>query len=390
MLPARSVEVPTRSPQWSQRPLSVRWRFGVAPGLPNTSAWRYVRTDVRGLAGILSVALGCGNQPRSPAPSAPAPTVVYRSHPTMGAQVTILAHTADQAAAVEAFQTAFREFDRLDAMLSVWRETSDVSRVNAAAGQHPVRVSAETMEVMARAREISDWTDGKFDVTFGALSGLWKFDHDQDNKIPARDEIRVRLPLVDYHDLVIDRAARTAMLRRNGMRAHLGGIGKGYAVDRAVAILRGRGLRDFMVQAGGDLYVAGRRGERSWRVGIRDPRGAPDAFFAIIGLTNATFSTSGDYERFFVHEGRRYHHIVDPDLGEPAQGCRSVTVMAPDATTADGLSTGVFILGATRGLELIERLEGVGAVIVDRENRVHVSKRLEGRVKILYQPTPGL
>jgi len=224
-------------------------------------------------------------------------------------------------------------------------------------------------------------------VTFGALSGLWKFDQDQDDNIPSRAAVAARLPDVDYTSLDLDAARGTAFLRRPGMRAHLGGIGKGYAVDRAAAILRGRGFRDFMIQSGGDLFVSGRRGDRPWRVGIRDPRGPADRSFAALDLTNSTFSTSGDYERFFIRDGRRYHHILDPDLGEPARGCRSVTIVAGTATLADALSTGVFVLGPEPGMALIERLPDVEGVIVTADNRVLMSSGLRDRLVTLAPPT---
>ena len=171
------------------------------------------------------------------------------------------------------------------------------------------------------------------------------------------------------------------------MRAHLGGIGKGYAVDRAAAIMRGRGINDFMIQSGGDLYVAGRRGDRPWRAGIQDPRGPAGSIFAAMDLTDSAFSTSGDYERFFMKDGRRYHHIIDPDLGEPAQGSRSVTIVTPRAVVADGLSTGVFILGPEKGMALIERLQGVEGVIVTGSNNLLVSSGLAGRLVVRSPPT---
>ena len=167
-------------------------------------------------------------------------------------------------------------------MISVLKEVSDFLHINASAGQHSVAVSTETREVLRAAQEISDWTEGKFDVTFGALSGIWKFDHDIDGQIPDRSEIANRLPLIDYRALRIDERAGTAELTRPGMKVHLGGIGKGYAIDRAAAILREAGETDFMIQSGGDLFIAGRRGDRPWRVGIQDPRGAPNALFAAI------------------------------------------------------------------------------------------------------------
>ena len=271
--------------------------------------------------------------------------------------------------------------------MSVWKEGSDVLRINGAAGEHAVAVSPETREVLHAAQEVSEWTEGKFDVTFGALSGLWKFDHDIDGQIPDRSEITSRLPLIDYRALQVDDRAGTAALARAGMKVHLGGVGKGYAIDRAVGILREAGQTDFMIQSGGDLFISGRRGDRPWRVGIQDPRGAPNTLFAAIEITDAAFSTSGDYERFFVRDGRRYHHILDPDTGEPAMATRSVTIMAKTATMSDGLSTGVFIMGADKGMALIERLEDVEGVIVTADNQVRVSSGLKGRLALLSAPT---
>jgi thiamine biosynthesis lipoprotein len=314
---------------------------------------------------------------------------VTRSGLAMGSSLELTAWTADTPSADAAFAAIFAEFDRLDRMMSVWKPDSEIVRLNAAAGDHPVPVSPELIEVLERARTISEWTGGKFDVTFGALSDLWKFDQDQDNTIPDPLDVKRRLPLINYRNLVIDEQARTAFLTQKGMRAHLGGIGKGYAVERSVGILRARGLRDFMIQAGGDLYVGGQRGDRPWRLGVKDPRGEGDAIFGRVELSDATFSTSGDYERFFMKGGRRYHHIIDPTTGEPARGCRSVTIVAPSATVADGLSTGVFLLGPVEGMALIERLPDVEGVIVSAANQVLVSSGLKQKFTLIAPPTEG-
>ncbi len=321
-------------------------------------------------------------------PPAPAAHLVERTHDTMGTEIKVTAWTADDARAQAAFISVFGEFDRLDAMLSVWKQGSDILRLNAAAGDRPVPVSGETREVLRIAREVSDMTAGRFDVTFGALSGLWKFDHqDKDDTIPDRREVLKRLPLINYRDVVVDDQTGTAFLKRAGMRVNLGGIGKGYAVDRAVDILRRSGLKDFMIQAGGDLYVGGRRGDRPWRLGIRDPRGPADKSFAMLDLTDGTFSTSGDYERFFIKDGRRYHHILDLSVGEPARGCRSVTLVTERAVIADALAKGVFILGPDEGMALIERTPGVQGVIVSAKNEVLISSGLRGRLTLLAPPT---
>jgi thiamine biosynthesis lipoprotein len=341
------------------------------------------------LVALLAVsAAACSGAPDRDHPRPPRePSAFSRDHVTMGSTLTLTLWTADDPGGAAASEAVFTEFDRLDRLLSVWKEGSDVLRLNAAAGRGPVTVSPETIEVLTIAHQVSEWTGGKFDVTFGGLSGLWKFDQDQDNVIPPRAAVAARLPDVDYTALEIDTAHRTAFLRRPGMRAHLGGIGKGYAVDRAAAILRGRGFHDFMIQSGGDMFVSGRRGDRPWRLGIRDPRGPADRSFATLDLTNGTFSTSGDYERFFMKDGRRYHHILDPDLGEPARGCRSVTIVTDKAVIADGLSTGVFVLGPEKGMALIERLPDVEGVIVTSDNHVLVSSGLEGKLVLIAPPT---
>jgi len=306
----------------------------------------------------------------------------------MGSELRLTAWVADQAAAHAAFDEVFGEFDRLEDLMSVWREGSDVQRLNAAAGEHPVPTSPEVREVLGIAHQVSEWTDGTFDVTFAALSGLWKFDYqNKDNQVPDRAEVLKQLPLINYRDLEVDDRAGTAFLKRKGMSVNLGGIGKGYAVDRGVAILRRRGLSDFMIQAGGDLYVAGRRGDRPWKLGIRDPRGPADRSFAALELSNGTFSTSGDYERFFMKDGRRYHHILDLRIGEPARGCRSVTLVTDRAVLADALAKGVFILGPQAGMALIERLPHVEGVIVSSTNEVLVSPGLKNRLELLAPPT---
>ena len=306
----------------------------------------------------------------------------------MGTELTVSVWTADDARAGVAIVAVFNEFDRLDNLMSVWKSGSDIARLNAAAGERSVPIGLETGEVLRIARQISEQTSGAFDVTFAALSGLWKFDYqDKDGTVPDRQEIAKRLPLINYRDLVVDDTAGAARLMRKGMRVNLGGIGKGYAVDRGVDILRRSGLRDFMIQAGGDLYVAGKRGDRAWRLGIRDPRGPADRIFASLDLTDSTFSTSGDYERYFMKDGRRYHHILDLRAGEPATKCRSVTLVTERAVVADALAKGVFILGPDEGMALIERTPGVQGVIVSAKNEVSISSGLRGRLTVLAPPT---
>ena len=349
--------------------------------------------SVLAIVGVLALGTACRREStpdtKAAGDAAHEPHMVARSGLAMGSSLTLMAWTADEDAANMAFGHVFTEFERLDQLLSVWKPGSDIVRLNDAAGDHPVKVSPETLTVISLARYMSELTSGKFDITFGALSDVWKFDHDQDNSIPSKAAIAARLPLIDYRRLTVNAGEGTAFLEKKGMRAHLGGIGKGYAVDQAVAMLREAGLHDFSVQAGGDLYVAGKRGDRPWRLGIADPRAPEGEIFARIELSDSTFSTSGDYERAFVKNGVRYHHILDPATGQPGRLCRSVTILAPQGVLAEGLSKGVFLLGAEAGLKLVEQA-GAMAVVVDGQNQVHMSDGLKGKVEIVHPPTDGI
>lgn len=318
---------------------------------------------------------------------AAAGTMVERSQLAMGSTLKVEVWTVDAADAPKIIEEVFAEFARLERLMSVWVPDSDVSRMNRAAGAAPVAVSAEVRELLGLARQVSDWTGGKFDVTFGALTGLWRFDHDQNGEVPDMQAVRRRLPLIDYRAVRLDEAALAAQVARSGMSVHLGGIGKGYAVDRAVAMLRARGIEHFLIQSGGDIYAGGTKNGRPWRLGIQDPRGVANHIFADVALSDGAISTSGDYERYFLRDGIRYHHILDPATGEPARGTRSVTIVARRAAIADALSTGVFVMGPTAGMALIERLPDVEGVIVSERNEVAVSSGLRSTLRLLAEPT---
>ncbi len=314
---------------------------------------------------------------------------VLRSDTAMGTRITLTLWTDDEARAAEAAKLVFDEFRRIDRLMTTWLDDSDVSRINDAAGKSAVRVDPEVIAVLSKAQQVARASRGAFDVTVGAFSGLWKFDEDLDGSIPAAADVTARLASVDYRKLRINPKARTARLLRPGMRITLGGIAKGYALDRAVALLYQHDLVDFILQAGGDLFVSGKKGAQPWVVGIRDPRGDRSAVFAVAEVENRTFSTSGDYERSVIKDGKRYHHILDPKTGNPVTGTRSVTVMAKDAFTADAWSTALFVLGVDEGMKLVEKLAELDAVFVDADNRVHVSSGLRDRVRVLHPPTDG-
>jgi thiamine biosynthesis lipoprotein len=219
---------------------------------------------------------------------------------------------------------------------------------------------------------------------------LWKFDQDLEAKVPDKAAILQRIKLIDYRQVKVDHAKKTVFLAKKGMGIGLGGIAKGYAVDRAVAVLRKAGFPNAIVQAGGDLMCSGWKDGQPWTAGIRDPRGGRVDVFATLKLIDHAFSTAGDYERFFILGKKRYHHIIDPKTGFPATRSRSVTIYAPTALLADALDDAVFIMGWKKGLEMIEGVEDVGAVVVDDQGKVHVSSRMKGKLQIMRPPTNDL
>jgi FAD:protein FMN transferase len=311
----------------------------------------------------------------------------------MGTSVEFVAFTnpdVDEVAAKAAFQAALDEIARLERLMTSWRDDSEIGAINRAAGK-PVSVSLETFTVIEKSQWIGKLSSGTFDITFETMSGLWKFGDAQDAepKLPSATEVEAKRRLVDYRKVSLDRATRSVSIG-DKQKISLGGIAKGYIVDRGADVLRKAKLSSFLVQAGGDLFGAGKKPDGSpWVSGIQDPRGPEDNYFATIELQDHAFSTAGDYARAYKIGGKRYHHIIDPRTGYPATASRSVTVWAPDAFLADAVDDAVFILGPEKGLELVESLEGVGAVIVDQHNKVWLSIRVRDQVTVAREPTDG-
>jgi thiamine biosynthesis lipoprotein len=332
--------------------------------------------------------------PSSSAKPSFAPERVTGEAGAMGTHLAYAAYTTltlDATRIHAAFDAATAEIKRIEKLMTTWDPSSEVSQVNAAAGKQPVRVSDETFDVIREAVHAGDISEGTFDITFETLHGLWKFDEDLDPHPPSPADVRARLAYVGYKHVKLDAAARTVFLDEGHVRIGLGGIAKGYAVDRAVKVLGDAGLPTFYVQAGGDLYTRGAKPDGSpWQAGIRDPRGAEGDYFAMMPVSDHAFSTAGDYERSYIVDGKRYHHIIDPRTGYPATASRSVTIWAPTAFLADEIDDAVFILGPEKGLALVESLDGVGAVIVDAHDRVWTSKRLEGKIREVHPPRDAL
>lgn len=283
----------------------------------------------------------------------------------------------------EAITAAFREIARIERMMSPSGE-GELAQLNARAHSRPVRVSFELFQLLERSMDYHELTGGKFDITLGKLLELWGFSSSFGEPEEAQSPPQQPPPLeaikavLTERWLKLDREKRTVQLGPNA-KLDLGGIAKGYAVDRAIEVLREHGVRAALVNAGGDIRVLGRRpgllNSRPFKIAIQHPR-AEDEILGIVELTDRAIATSGDYERYFVADGVRYHHILDPATGWPAQGCISVTVIAPTALEADALATGVFALGPEQGLALLERLPQVEGIIVTSEGQILKSEGL--------------
>ena len=291
----------------------------------------------------------------------------------MGTRIVVELYHKDPAVAQQGVQAVMGEMRRIDAAMSPFIDSSELSLVNREAEQHPVKISNELFRLLQRANRVSTLTHGAFDITFASVGFLY------DYRKAVRPDDRQRseaTALINYHRLKLDEARKTVRFTRPGMRIDLGGIAKGYAVDRSMALLEQLDIHNALVRAGGDSRVSGNRWGRPWTIGIRDPRDRKGVV-AVIPLEDVAVSTSGDYERFFEQDGVRYHHIINPRTGDSARELQSVTIIGPDATTTDALSTSVFVLGLQEGLKLVNNLPGIDAILVDNHGALHYSDDLE-------------
>lgn len=295
----------------------------------------------------------------------------------MDTSVDISAYGRD---AENCIKLAFGEMERLEELLSRHIPDSEVAKINANAGEW-VSVSEPTLEVLTLALEISELTEGAFDITVGALVSLWGFGTG-DYKVPSKEAIEAALATVDYRKVEIDKAGKRVRIP-SGTVLDLGGVAKGYIVDQARAYLAKKKMHRAIVNAGGDISVIGSRPDGTpWRVGVQNPND-PSQISWVIPLQNNSVVTSGDYQRFFIQDGERWHHILDPHTGYPARELKSVTIVAESAAWADALSTAVFVLGFEKGKELVEKLPGVEGILVSSNNQVWVSSGLEESVVTL-------
>ena len=300
---------------------------------------------------------------------------VHEVRKKMGSRFEVIAVHPERAVAEKAVEAAWAEIDRLEAMISSWRETSETSEINRQAGIGPVAVSPELFNLIRRSLKVSELTGGAFDITFDSVGKLWDF-KSGDGSVPSQEAIAEAVARVGYEKVVLDPQKRTVFLTHGGTRIGFGAIGKGFAANRAAQVLKERGIPGGLVNAGGDLYAYGHKDDGSrWHVGIADPA-TPDHTFAHVQLTDTAVVTSGDYENYFEFDGVRYAHILDPRTGWPVRFLRSVTVVCPDAELADALATSIFVLGPEEGLRLINHLNGVEALLVDGDGKVSYSDQI--------------
>jgi thiamine biosynthesis lipoprotein len=291
----------------------------------------------------------------------------------MGTRITVELWADDKAQGQTAIEAVLAEMRRIDASMSTYKPTSEVSMVNARAAQAPLKISPELFDLLSTALDYSRVSDGAFDITYASVGYLYDF---RRHVRPGEGQIKEALTGVNYRHVALDLTQHTVRFTQPGVRIDLGGIAKGHAVDGGIAILQKLGFKHALVTAGGDSRIIGDRFGKPWVVGIRHPD-RKDEVIARIPLEDAAISTSGDYERYFDENGVRYHHIIDPGTGHSASKVRSATIIGPSATRTDGLSKTAFVLGPDEALEIYNRLDDVDAILVTPDGRVLYSKGLE-------------
>jgi FAD:protein FMN transferase len=297
---------------------------------------------------------------------------ITREEPIMGTRCAVELWSEDRARGEAAISSVFDDMKRIDRLMSTWKEDTEISRVNREATRHPVKISEELFRLLQESVRYSELTHGAFDITYASVGYLYDFKR---GVHPEQKAIDAALPGINWRQMVLEEKTFTVFFRKPGMRIDLGGIAKGYSVDRGIGILKKQGITRAMVNSGGDTRILGDRFGKPWVVGVRDPDHEGKVFLRL-PLTDASFSTSGDYERYFDEDGKRFHHIIDPKTGDSARKCRSVTVISDSATRTDALTKSVFIMGPEEGIRFIDTLTGVDAVAVAPDGKMFYSKGL--------------
>lgn len=292
----------------------------------------------------------------------------------MGTLVDITVFEKDENKAELAIQNAFNEIQRLEGLMSTHIPGSEVSAINQAAGVQPVPVSPEVFKVIERALYWARKTDGALDISVGPVQELWQFANDHPS-LPDKTAIEQKLSKVGYDKIHLEN--QTVFLAEKGMQLHLGAIAKGYAVDQAARALQKNNIHHAFINAGGDLKTLGNRPDKTaWKIGLQHPR-KPESILASFSLSGKAVATSGDYQKYFNHEGTRYHHILNPKTGYPVTGMTSATVVTDTVMDADALSTALFVMGAKKGLAFIDSLKNTEGLIVDQNKSPQLSQGMK-------------
>ncbi len=289
-------------------------------------------------------------------------------------EFTVIAgHEQEGNAAIDA---AIKEVQRIEYLLTTFSDLSQTSLINANAGLRPVKVDEEVISLIERSIKISEITDGAFDITYGSIDKrLWNFDQGM-TSLPDEETALKSVGLIDYRNVIIDKKQSTVLLKNKGMRIGFGGIGKGYAADRAKLVLQQMGIKSGIVNAAGDLITWGTQiGGNAWTVGIADPE-QTDRPFSALKISDMAIATSGSYEKYVTINGKRYSHTIDPKTGLPVSGVKSVSIICPSAELADALATPVVVMGAKVGLELINQIKQVACIVIDDDDRVFTTKNI--------------
>ena len=303
-------------------------------------------------------------------------TVFRKALKLMGNRFEISVVAEEEAWAMERIEAGVREIQRIEKLLTTYAEDSETNRINQQAGIAPVRVSEETFGLIERSIRISDITQGAFDLSYGSVDRrLWNFDT-QMKQLPDRRLAKKMVRLINYRNILLDRKRMTVYLKEKGMRIGFGGIGKGYAAERAKAVMREMGVDSGVVNASGDLTAWGYQPDgKAWTVGIVRPD-ANSEIFSYLNITNMALATSGNYEKYILIDGKKYSHTIDPHTGMPVTGIKSVTIITPNAELADAMATPVMIMGIHAGLHMINQLRDMEAIIIDDDDKIYKSDHI--------------
>jgi thiamine biosynthesis lipoprotein len=305
--------------------------------------------------------------------------VFKQSCKLMGNHFELSVVSEDEKWAHEMIDCGINEIKRIEKILTTYNEESETNLINRNAGIMPVMVSNETFNLIERSIRISDITQGAFDITYGSIDKrLWNFDQ-QMKILPDKATAKKMVRLINYKNIVLDREQQTVFLREHGMRIGFGGIGKGYAAESAKRVMMEKGVESGIVNASGDLAAWGFQPDgKQWTIGIANPN-STEQIFSYMTITNMAVATSGNYEKYIMIDGKKYSHTINPRTGLPVTGIKSVTIITTNAEIADAMATPVMIMGIHAGLDMINQIKNIEAVIIDDDNKMYTSKNVHLR-----------